>query len=234
MLALLRALLVGTLAAIVCVVALVPRSAHRGLDPGEPIAADGSMIAGQAQTIYDTNPLLGAFGEAPRPNPDDPGQFQWLIENDRWSSGHVCDALAKLIGPLDAQRCGNAARQQLIGAVRAYYNTRSREKYSFSLRGPRAEAAIEKEWSTPVDIEIDRFVRQAIRSGFLHKDEIPGNADPEFAKVVAATIEVGAFCPPVKVDRNDDTPLSAAPKKSVPDLAVAVHRHPKRNILKRT
>ena len=166
--------------------------------------------------------------------PDDPGQFQWLIENDRWSSGHVRDALAKLIGPLHAQRCGNAARQQLIGAVRAYYNTRSREKYSFSPRGPRAEAALEKERSTPVDIEIDRFVRQAIRSGFLHKDEIPGNADPEFAKVVAATIEVGAFCPPVKVDRNDDTPLSAAPKKSVPDLAVAVHRHPKRNILKRT
>ncbi len=63
MFALLRALLVGTLAAIVCVVALVPRSAHRALDPGEPIAADGSMLAGKARTIYDTNPLLGAFGE---------------------------------------------------------------------------------------------------------------------------------------------------------------------------
>ncbi len=53
----------------------LPRAKHRALDPDEPIAADGSMTAGRARTIYDTNPLLGAFGEKPRPDPDDPKNF---------------------------------------------------------------------------------------------------------------------------------------------------------------
>ncbi len=59
----LRAMLVAVLAAIVFEVAFAPRGAHRAHDPDEPIAADGSMLAGKARTIYDTNPLLGAFGE---------------------------------------------------------------------------------------------------------------------------------------------------------------------------
>jgi len=33
------------------------------------------MIAGRAQTIYDTNHLLGAFGQV-RPDPDDPKEFR--------------------------------------------------------------------------------------------------------------------------------------------------------------
>jgi hypothetical protein len=58
-----RALLIIALAAIVFEIVFAPRAAHRALDPDEPIAADGSMIAGKARTIYDTNPLLGAFSE---------------------------------------------------------------------------------------------------------------------------------------------------------------------------
>lgn len=162
------------------------------------------MIAGKARTIYDTNPLLGAFGEHPRPDPDDPKEFGWLIENDRWFAGRDRDTIAKLIGPFDAARCADVARKELIAAVRTYYGTRGREKHSFSLRGPRAKAAIEQEWSTPVDQRIDEFVRRAVQSGFLHKNEIPANVYPDFARVFANTLEVGAACPPLKVERNFD------------------------------
>jgi hypothetical protein len=199
-----RTLLVLALAAIAFEIIFFPRTIHRALDPDEPIAADGSMIAGKARTIYDTNPLLGAFGEHRRPDPDDPKEFGWLIENDRWFAGHDRDTIAKLIGPLDAARCADVSRKELIAAVRTYYGTRGREKHSFSLRGPRAKAAIEQEWSTPVDQRIDEFVRRAVQSGFLHKNEIPANVYPEFARVFANTLEVGAACPPLKVERNFD------------------------------
>ncbi len=199
----LRTLLVAVLAAIVFAVAFAPRTAHRALDPDEPIAADGSMIAGRAQTIYDTNPLLGACGRPPRPDPDDPKDFEWRIENDRWTNDHAREQMAQLVGPLDASRCGDVARRRLIEAVHNYYRTRGGEIHSFSLRGPRAEAAMEKEWSTPLDRRIDEFVRQAVQSGFLHKDEVPANVYPEFAKVFADTKEIGTACPPLKIDRGD-------------------------------
>jgi hypothetical protein len=201
MIAAVRTMLLAALAAIVFAVVFAPRAAHKALDPAEPIAADGSMIAGRAQTIYDTNPLLGAFGEV-RPDPDDPNEFQWLIENDRWYTERDREAIAKLLGPLDASRCENAVRTRLIGAVRTYYGTRGREKHGFSLRGPRAKAAIEQEWSTPLDRQIDDFVRQAVQSGFLHKNEVPANVYPEFATVFADTREIGAACPPLKIERG--------------------------------
>jgi hypothetical protein len=201
MIGVLRAMLVAVLAASVFSVAFTPRAPHRALDPDEPIAADGSMIAGRARTIYDTNPLLGAFGQV-RPDPDDPKEFEWLIENDRWYTDRDREPIAKLLGPLDASRCQNLARKMLISAVHTYYGTRGREKYGFSLRGPRAKAAIEREWSTPLDQRIDQFVRQAVQSGFLHKDEVPANVYPEFAKVFADTKEIGAACPPLKTDKG--------------------------------
>jgi hypothetical protein len=39
---------------------------HRPLDPDEPIAADGSLAAGRARTIFDFEPVLGAFDEQSR------------------------------------------------------------------------------------------------------------------------------------------------------------------------
>jgi hypothetical protein len=204
MIGVLRAILIVVLAAILFEVAFAPRAAHRALDPDEPIAADGSMIAGRAQTIYDTNPLLGAFGQPPRSDPDDPKDFEWRIENDRWTNDHARDQMAQFIGPLDASRCEDVARRRLIEAVHIYYRTRGSEIHSFSLRGPRARAAMEKVWSTPLDRKIDEFVRQAIQSGFLHKDEAPENVYPEFAKVFAGTKEIGDECPPLKVGHNDE------------------------------
>jgi hypothetical protein len=191
------------LATAALIILFVPRSAHRAIDPDEPIAADGSMKAGGSRTIFDTNPLLGAFGAPPRPDLDDPAVFQDRIEMEKWSSDQARVPISKLIGPLDAERCQDIPRQKLIGAARIYYGARGRQIYSFSLGGPHAKAAIEQAWSTQIDKEIDEFVRRALRSGFLHKNEIPPNVYPEFAKVFADTEEIGAGCPPLKIEKGD-------------------------------
>jgi len=201
-LAALRVILALVLAAIAFEIVVVPRAAHRALDPDEPIAADGSMIAGRAQTIYDTNPLFGAFGW-PRQDSDDPDDFEPRIEDDRMMNEQDRVLIKNLIGPLDWSRCEDTAREQLISAARTYYGTRGREKNSFSMRGPRAKAAIEAEWSTPLDRQIDDFVRHAVQYGILHKDEVPANVYPEFAKVLDNTRELGAGCPPLKIEKGD-------------------------------
>jgi hypothetical protein len=199
-----RALLAIALAAIIFEIIFFPRAVHRPLDPDEPIAADGSMIAGKARTIYDTDPLLGAFGEPPRPDPDDPKDFQWMIDNERPMNDRARDRMKQLLGPLDASRCEDVSRRKLIEAVHVYYRTRGGEMHSFALRGPHAKAAMQQEWSTPLDREIDAFVRRALQSGFLHKNEVPANAYPEFATVFADTKEIGAACPPLKADRGNE------------------------------
>jgi len=76
----------------------VPRAAHRALDPDEPIAANGSMIAGKARTIYDTEPLLGAFGQT-RPDPDDPQDFDERIKIEKWGTDRArCDGAGNPAG----------------------------------------------------------------------------------------------------------------------------------------
>jgi hypothetical protein len=202
MIAALRMMLLTILAAIAFEVIFLPGAKHRALDPDEPIAADGSMTAGRARTIYNTSPLLGAFGEK-REDPDDPTSFQWLIENDRWTGDHARDAMVEVIGPVDGALCAPAAHTRLMTALHNYYDTRGREKHSFSLRGPHATAAIVQEWSTPADRRIDEFVRQALLSGFLHKNEVLSHYLPEFEKTFANTQEVGAGCPPTKTDKGD-------------------------------
>ncbi len=196
-------MLVAALAAIVFEVTFAPRAAHRALDPDEPIAADGSMIAGKARTIYDTNPLLGVFGEPPRPDPDDPRDFEQRIAIEKWGTDHARDAMAQQIGPVDGSLCEPSVHTRLMTALHRYYDVRGRQKHSFSLRGPRATAAIGKEWSTPLDRRIDEFVRRALLSGFLHKNEVLTHYLPEFEKTFADTQEVGAGCPPTKIDRDD-------------------------------
>jgi hypothetical protein len=89
-------------------------------------------------------------------------------------------------------------------ALHNYYDARGREKHSFSLRGPRAKVAMEREWSTPADRRIDEFVRRALLSGFLHKNEVLTHYLPEFETTFADTQEVGAGCPPTKTAK--DTP----------------------------
>jgi hypothetical protein len=70
-----RALQYLTALSLLLVVMLFPFGDYVPLDPDEPAAADGSLIAGRVRTIFDYDPLLGAFGET-RPDPDDPRNFQ--------------------------------------------------------------------------------------------------------------------------------------------------------------
>jgi hypothetical protein len=193
MIGVLRAVLVAVLAAIIFSVVFAPRAAHRALDPDEPIAADGSMIAGRTLTIYDTNPLLGATG-GPRPDSDDPRDFEDALKNDQKWAERERGMIKNLLGPLDWSRCADSSRRLLISAVHGYYGARGREISSFSRRGPRAKAAIEAAWSSPLDRQIDDFVRHAVQYGILHKDEMPANVYPEFASVTADITELGAGC----------------------------------------
>jgi len=173
---------------------LFARGGHRPLDPNEPIAADGSLIAGRAHTLFDSEPALGAYG-SPRSDSDDPVDFEPLIRNDRgWAQAERGQFRRLLGGRLDSSLCKAGVHPQLLGAVRSYYETRGREKHVFSLRGPNAKAAIEREWSTPADQDIDNYVRHVLQYGLLHRSDIPNDRYAEFAKTFAGTQELGTGC----------------------------------------
>jgi len=169
---------------------LAPTNKRRFLDPKEPIAADGSLIAGRARTIFDTELAL----REPPPNPDDPKDFEQRIKDDKWGNDRSREPIAHIVGPLDQSFCENARHKLLIAAAQVYYGTRGREKRSFAIRGPHAKAATDSEWSTPLDRRIDDFVRAALVSGFLRKDDLPAAVYPEFAQMFADTDEAPDAC----------------------------------------
>ena len=167
---------------------------HRVLDPNDPIAADGSLIAGRAHTIFDTNPAYGAFRPPARSDSDDPADFEPAIKRDRGWAESDRAPFQTLLGRLDWSLCKGSDHALLMMAVRNYYGTRGREKHNFSLRGPRATAAVEQEWSTPLDRQIDDYVRHALHYGIVHKSDFPAKSYPEFAHVFADTEEFGVGC----------------------------------------
>jgi hypothetical protein len=188
------ALIILVVAAAAFAVALTPRSPRRVLDPHEPIAADGSMIAGRAATIYDTNPLYGAFKQ-PLPGSDDPQDVEADLKHAQWTAQYDRGPITRnMRAPLDWSRCKKAARAHLVGVVRIYYLIRGGEISRFAARGPRAKAAIEAVWSTPDDRQIDNFVRHALQYGILHKTDFPEHTYPEFARMFADVQELGAGC----------------------------------------
>jgi hypothetical protein len=189
-----RALQYLTALSLLLVVMLFPFGDYVPLDPDEPAAADGSLIAGRARTIFDYDPLLGAFGET-RPDPDDPRNFQDYFEMEWEWADRSRDDIARLLAPVDWSFCEPARHQHLVAALQTYYGVRGRQKASFRLRGPRAAAFIEREWSTRIDKRIDAFVRQLIASGFLQAREISPRAYPEFAQVTADVSPIGKTCP---------------------------------------
>ena len=178
-------------AALICI--FTPRIKHRLLDPNDPIAADGSLIAGRAHTIFDTA-AYGALKPQPRADSDDPADFEPIIKLDRgWAVTDRAE-FKPLLGRLDASLCKGSDHQRLMRAVHNYYGTRGREKHNFSVRGPRATAAIEAEWSTPADREIDDYVRHALQYGLIHKADFPARTFPEFVKTFADAEEFGVGC----------------------------------------
>jgi hypothetical protein len=186
-------LIILVVAAAALAVILTPRSARRVLDPHDPIAADGSMIAGRAATIYDTNPLFGAFQRA-LPGSDDPQDIEADLKHAQWTAEYDRKPIKSLLGPLRWSRCEKLAHAQLASAVQIYYGTRGREIGRFEVRGPHAKAAIDAVWSTPDDRQIDDFVRHALQYGISHKRDFPGNTYPEFVRIFADVQELGAGC----------------------------------------
>lgn len=182
------------LIAVALIYVFAPAHKPRVLDPNDPIAADGSLTAGRAHTIFDTQ-AYGALKSEPRADSDDPADFEPVIKLDReWAEISRAQFKSLLHHRLDASLCGAATHQRLTWAVRHYYETRGREKHNFAVRGPRATAAIETEWSTPADREIDDYVRHVLQYGLLHKADFPAKTYPEFAKTFADTEEFGAGC----------------------------------------
>jgi hypothetical protein len=186
-------LIILVVAAVAFAVILTPRSARRVLDPREPIAADGSMIAGRAATIYDTNPLFGAF-RPPLPGSDDPQDVEADLKHAQWTAEYDRKPIKTLLGPLRWSRCEKLAHARLVSAVQIYYGTRGREISRFAVRGPHAKAAIDAVWSTPDDRQIDDFVRHALQYGVLHKRDFPERTYPEFVRIFADVQELGAGC----------------------------------------
>jgi hypothetical protein len=184
---------------ILLAMALRPGGRHFPLDPDEPIAADGSATAGQTRTIFDTEPLLGAFGEPPRPDLNAPAELKARLENQQGWMDHARDAIGPWLYRSDWRRCEEAARIDLIEAVRLYYDTRGRQKASFALSGPPAQAFIEQAWATQLDRDIDAMVRHFAASGFLDTSFLPGRSYSELAKVIDHLERVGVECPPLRL-----------------------------------
>lgn len=166
-------------------------NSRRELGPNDPIAADGSMTSGRAATIYETNPLFR--GRLAR-DPDDPADFEPLIKTEHPFIERDRAPFEALLGQPVGSLCQGSSRQQLMMAVHIYYEERGRLMAEFSRRGPRARAAMEREWSTPVDREIDDYVRHLIQYGILHKSDFPLPNHAEFNKVFADTRELGSGC----------------------------------------
>ncbi|HEY6258118.1 MAG TPA: hypothetical protein VIY51_20235 [Xanthobacteraceae bacterium] len=180
-------------------VALRPGGQRLPLDPDQPIAADGSPTAGQARTIFDTQPLLGAFGGPPRPDLDDPKELQARADIDQRWVDNARDAIGPWIYRKDWRLCEDGDRVDLINAVRLYYDTRGRQKASFALAGPGGKAFIEMSWATPLDRDIDAMVRHLAATGFLDTHYVPAQSYPEFYKVIAHTELIGVECAPLKL-----------------------------------
>jgi hypothetical protein len=169
----------------------VTGNSRRELGPNDPIAADGSMTAGRAATIYDTNPLLRENAAA---NRDDPADFEPIIKTEHPFVERDRARFKSLLGRLDWSLCQDRNRRDLMWAVRDYYRERGRLLAEFAGRGPRAKAAMEQEWSTPTDRQIDDYVRHLIQYGILHKRDFPARNDLEFNKLFADVEELGDGC----------------------------------------
>jgi hypothetical protein len=174
---------------------LIPFERQLPLDPDQTLAADGSLSAGRARTIFQFDPLLGAFDEPRLADPDDPHDFEeyFALESD-WVD-RSRDAIVDLIEPVGPALCEPERRKRLIAAIRTYYDARSRQKASFRLRGPRASRFIEQAWSTTTDHQIDSFVRQLVTLGFLSTREISTGTYPDLLDVIAHVSVRATACP---------------------------------------
>jgi hypothetical protein len=183
--------------ALVLAMVLITFERQAPLDPDQPLAADGSLAAGRARTIFQFDPLVGAFDEMRPADPDDPHDFEeyFAIESN-WVD-RSRDGIVDLIEPVSPALCDLERRNRLIAAIRTYYDTRSRQKASFRIRGPRASKFIEQAWSTATDHKIDSFVRQLVTQGFAQASELLPRVYPDLFEIVAHLPVTASACPDI-------------------------------------
>jgi hypothetical protein len=160
---------------------------HRPLDPDEPIAADRSMSAGRARTIFQFEPALGALDEPKVPDLDDPARFvsYFKIQETAMDNGRAFVRFF-LSTPRESV-CEDAMHQSLIYAIHRYYGARGVQKTNFTRYGPKAAAFIQSAWATDTDQQIDASVRDLFVAGYLSKNDLQGNLYPELEKVVSTS-----------------------------------------------
>ncbi len=184
---------------------LVTQRQHVPIDPDEPLAADGSLAAGKARTIYDIDPALGAPDPPIKVDSDDPNVFRRRFEEEAYWTARARPPMLEFLDRSDVWLCEDANRERLVEAVKTYYDIRGRQKASFSGRGPRAREFIAQAWATPLDQRIDAFARRVIMSGILDA-YLPRTYHPELAEAAAGAKPVGAACPPLKIERRPRLP----------------------------
>jgi len=136
------------------------------LGPRDPIASDGSLKAGRALTISEMD-----LSEVPAaPDLDDPSKFvKWFsnssIERDR-------DVILAFVGSFGPALCERQSREKLVAVIQDYYSTKQYLNNEFHFRGPRAGQFIDAAWTTPKDRQIDDFVKQLLKAGYLRTREV--------------------------------------------------------------
>ena len=152
---------------------------------------------GRAATIYDTNPLYGAFRQpvarfgrsarTSRPTSSTAMPAESRSRRDRSRSARS----ARLVALPDAPRahCSSARCALIISRAAA----RSAVSQS-AARTPRRRS--KPCWQTPADRQIDDFVRHAVQYGILSQRAIcPNMPIRNSPSCVAASQELGAGCP---------------------------------------
>jgi hypothetical protein len=100
------------------IAALIPMGRHHPLDPDEPLALDGSMVAGRARTIFQFERALGAFDEPkPPPDPDDPQNFRPYLDMQRPWMENRRESVRVFFFVAPERLCEAETRRRLIDAL---------------------------------------------------------------------------------------------------------------------
>src|SRR5258708_12376723 len=100
--------------ALVLAMALITFEQQAPLDPDQPLAADGSLVARRARTIFQFDPLLGAFDEVRPADPD--GFEEYFALESNWVD-RSRDAIVDLIAPIAPAPFARHQRNRLIAPL---------------------------------------------------------------------------------------------------------------------
>ena len=115
-----------------------------------------------------------------------------LSENDRIIRDASRTAALQALRSPSPALCDSPAHTQLAGMVSAYYASRAATMRVNAIQSPEAQAAAEREWSTPIDRQIDGLVREFYTEGYLRPSDL--TRSPVVDKVLAGITWSGRAC----------------------------------------